>query len=147
MSPLGLLDLWYFLFLFTYVSPGIIRPVAFLISIYICLPWDYKTCGISYFYLHMSPLGLPDLWPFLFLFTYVSPRITRPVAFLISIYINLPWDYKTCACGVSYFYLHISPLGLLYLWCFLFLFTYVSPRITRPVVFLISIYICLPWDY
>jgi hypothetical protein len=85
--------------------------VAFLISIYIYLPWDYKTCGVSYFYLHVS-LGLLDLWPFLFLFTYfspgitrpvalflftyVSPRITRPVAFLISIYIYLPWDYKTC---------------------------------------------------
>ena len=144
MSPLGLLDLWHFLFLFTYVSPGITRPVAFLISIYICLPWDYQTCGISYFYLHMSPLGLLDLWHFLFLFTYVSPRIIRPVAFLISIYIYLPWDYKTC--GVSYFYLHMSPLGLLNLWCFLFLFTYVSPRITRPVVFLISIYMS-PWDY
>jgi hypothetical protein len=45
MSPLGLLDLWHFLFLFTYVSPRIIRPVAFLISIYIYLLWDYKTCG------------------------------------------------------------------------------------------------------
>ena len=142
MSPLGLPDLWPFLFLFTYVSPGITRPVAFLISIYIYLPWDYKTCGgflflftyvspritrpvacgISYFYLHMSPLGLLDLWCFLFLFTYVS-------------------------CGISYFYLHMSPLGLLDLWHFLFLFTYVSPGITRPVAFLISIYICLPWGY
>ena len=145
MPPLGLLDLWHFLFLFTYVSPGIIRPVPFLISIYICLPWDYQTCGLSYFYLHMSPLGLLDLWPFLFLFTYVSPGIIRPVAFLISIYICLPWDYQTC--GLSYFYLHISPLGLQDLWCFLFLFTYVSPGIIRPVVFLISIYICLPQDY
>jgi hypothetical protein len=44
-----------------------------------------KTCGVSYFYLHMCPLGLLDLWHFLFLFTYVSPRIIRPVAFLISI--------------------------------------------------------------
>jgi hypothetical protein len=138
MSPLGLLDLWHFLFLFTYFSPGITRPVAFLISIYIYLSWDYKTCGVSYFYLHMPPLGLLDLWCFLFLFTYVSPGIirhvaffilftyvspgiTRPVAFLISIYICLPWDYQTC--GLSYFYLHMSPLGLLDLWPFLFLFT------------------------
>jgi hypothetical protein len=134
--------------------------VAFLISIYIFLPWDYQTCGLSYFYLHMSPLGLLDLWHFLFLFTYISPGITRPVVFLISIYICLPWDYQTC--GISFFYLHVSPgitrpvaflisiyqsaLGLLDLWRFLFLFTYVSPGITRPVAFLISIYICLPWD-
>jgi hypothetical protein len=54
-------DLWLFLFLFTYVSPRITRPVAILISIYIFLPWDYSTCGLSYFYLHISPLGLLDL--------------------------------------------------------------------------------------
>jgi hypothetical protein len=42
-------------------SPGITRPVAFLISIFIYLPWDYKNCGVSYFYLHMPPLGLLDL--------------------------------------------------------------------------------------
>jgi hypothetical protein len=32
MSPLGLLDLWHFLFLFTYVSPGFTRPVALYVN-------------------------------------------------------------------------------------------------------------------